>query len=112
MKRILVVAALVGGSLGVFAGSAHAGEITGSGQPTQGRETFLEPLRARSACAFSGHNDDPTAPTEPPDALDPVLAPNGPGGHSQSYGQDVRLGLISPHVFNPASPGACNPNRQ
>jgi hypothetical protein len=109
MKRILVVATLVCGSLGVFAGSAHAGEITGpsgSGEPTQGRETFGEPLKANSACAFSGLNDDPTAPL----SLDPNVAPNGPGGQSQSYGQDVKLGL-SPHEFNPASPGACNPTR-
>jgi len=35
--------------------------------------------------------------------------PNGPGGHSQSFGQDVRLGLANPHEFNPGS--ACNPNR-
>ena len=118
MKRILVVAALVGGSLGVFAGSAHAGEITGSGKPTQGRDTFTEPLKARSACAFSGHNDDPGAPTTLPGAIDPNLAPNGPGGQSQSYGQDVKLGLISPNkpgaplgVSNPAGPGACNPTR-
>jgi len=109
MKRVLVVAALVGGSLGVFAGSAHAGEITGpsgSGKPTQGRDTFTEPLKAHSACAFSGLNDDPGAPL--------TLAGNGsgPGGQSQSYGQDVRLGLLSPHESNPASPFACNPNRQ
>ena len=111
MKRILVVAALVGGSLGMFAGSAHAGEITGPsgsdrGKPTQGRETFTEPLKAHSACAYSGLNDDPGAPL--------TLAGNGsgPGGQSQSYGQDVRLGLLSPHEFNPASPFACNPNRQ
>jgi hypothetical protein len=112
MKRVLVVAALVGGSLGVFAGSAHAGEITGpsdneNAKPTQGRETFVEPLKAHSACAFSGLNDDPTAPL----SLDLNVAPNGPGGQSQSYGQDVTLGL-SPHAFNPASPGACNPTRQ
>ena len=111
MKRILVVAALVGGSLGVFAGSAHAGEITGpsgseTAKPTQHRATFLEPLKARSVCAFSGLNDDPDAP------LTAAGNGNGPGGQSQSYGQDVRLGLISPHDSNPASPGACNPTRQ
>jgi hypothetical protein len=110
MKRILVIAALVGGSLGVFAGSAHAGEITGpsgsnDAKPTQGRQSFLEPLKAHSACAFSGLNDDPDAP------LTPDGNGNGPGGQSQSYGQDVQLGLISPHAFNPASPGACNPTR-
>ena len=109
MKRVLVVAALVGGSLGVFAGSAHAGEITGpsgneNAKPTQNRETFQDPLHANSACAFSGLNDDPTAPLD-------GSGPNGPGGQSQSYGQDVQLGLISPHEFNPGSPGACNPTR-
>jgi hypothetical protein len=114
MKRVLVVAALVGGSLGVFAGSAHAGEITGpsgSGKPTQGRESFGEPLKAHSACAFSGLNDDPDAPL----TLDEEIAPNGPGGVSQSYGQLVRnaevLGFPGPQVVNPASPGACNPTR-
>jgi hypothetical protein len=104
MKRILVVAALVGGSLGVFAGSAHAGEITGpsgSGEPTGA------PLHAHSVCVFSGLNDHPDAPL----SLDLTIAPNGPGGQSQSYGQDVKLGL-SPQDFNPASPGACNPTRQ
>jgi hypothetical protein len=65
---------------------------------------FVTPLHANSACAYSGHNDDPGAPLD-------GSGPNGPGGQSQSYGQDVKLGLISPHVFNPASPGACNPNR-
>jgi hypothetical protein len=101
MKRILVVAALVGGSLGVFAGSAHAGEVTGpSGS---GGRTGAE-FHAHSVCVFSGLNDDPTAPLDGSGA-------NGPGGQSQSYGQDVKLGLISPHEFNPASPGACNPTR-
>ncbi len=44
------------------------------------------------------HNDDPLG-------VDPA---NGPGGTSQSYGQEVRLGLIDPHDFNPGL--ACNPN--
>jgi hypothetical protein len=84
------------------AGSASAGEITGSGKPTAG------PTHANSICVFSGHNDDPTAPL----SLDPSVAPNGPGGHSQSFGQDVKLGL-DPHVVNPGStcgPGS-NPDR-
>jgi len=80
---IAVVAALT-------AGTASAGEITGNGKPTQG------PAHANSICVFSGQNDDPTAPL----SLDPNVAPNGPGGHSQSFGQDVKIGL-DPHVFNP-----------
>jgi len=52
-----------------------------------------------SWCSFSGLNDDPDAPTEPP------IGPNGPGGTSQSYGQENRLGL------DPFHPGTyCNPN--
>lgn len=76
------------------AGSASAGEITGSGKPTAG------PDHANSICVFSGQNDDPTAPLD-------GSGPNGPGGHSQSFGQDVRLGLIDPHQFNPGD--ACGP---
>jgi hypothetical protein len=76
--------ALVGGT----ASAAFAGEITGNGRPTAG------PAHANSICVFSGHNDDPGAPLD-------GSGPNGPGGTSQSYGQDVRLGLQDPHAFNP-----------
>ena len=75
---------------GVSVSTASAGEITGSGKPTAG------PTHANSICVFSGHNDDPTAPL----SLDRTIAPNGPGGISQSFGQDVKIGL-DPHVFNP-----------
>ena len=73
---------------GASASAVFAGEITGNGKPTAG------PTNANSICVFSGHNDDPTAPLD-------GSGINGPGGQSQSYGQDVRLGLISPHQFNP-----------
>ena len=72
----------------VNASAAFAGEVTGSGKPTAG------PAHANSICVFSGHNDDPTAPLDD-------SGPNGPGGMSQSYGQDVKLGLASPHQFTP-----------
>ena len=94
--------ALVGGS----ATAAFAGEITGNGKPTQG------PAHANSICVFSGQNDDPNAPII---SANPIPeAPNGPGGRTQNYGQDVRHGLISPHVFNPgdACRGGSNPERQ
>jgi hypothetical protein len=74
--------------------AALAGEITGNGKPTAG------PTHANSICVFSGQNDDPTAPLD-------GSGPNGPGGKSQSFGQDVKLGLISPHDFNPGA--ACGP---
>jgi hypothetical protein len=32
-----------------------------------------------------------------------------PGGRSQSFGQDIKLGLANPHEFNPGV--ACNPNK-
>jgi hypothetical protein len=75
---------------GASTAAAFAGEVTGNGKPTAG------PAHANSICVFSGQNDDPTAPL----SLDMSVAPNGPGGHSQSFGQDVKLGL-DPHAFNP-----------
>ena len=85
---------------GAFAAPAFAGEITGNGKATGG------PAHANSICVFSGKNDDPNAPLD-------GSGPNGPGGVSQSYGQDVKLGLISPHEFNPgdACRGGSNPDR-
>jgi hypothetical protein len=66
------------------------GKVTGNGKPTAG------PAHANSICVFSGKNDDPTAPL----TLDERIAPDGPAGPSQSFGQDVKLGL-DPHVVNP-----------
>ena len=89
---VLCAAAIAGAS----ACAAFAGEITGNGKPTAG------PEHANSICVFSGQNDDPDAPL----SLDRTIAPNGPGGKSQSFGQDVKLGL-DPHVINPGT--ACGP---
>jgi len=103
MRSFITAAACAALLAGASAGAAFAGEITGNGKPTAG------PTHANSICVFSGQNDDPTAPL----SLDMSIAPNGPGGHSQSYGQDVKLGL-SPHDFNPGDacgPGT-NPDRQ
>jgi hypothetical protein len=83
-----VVTVVVIGSVSVSA--ASAGEVTGNGNPTAG------PTHANSICVFSGRNDDPTAPL----SLDMTIAPNGPGGISQSFGQDVKIGL-DPRAFNP-----------
>jgi hypothetical protein len=75
--------------VGAGATAASAGEVTGNGKPTPA------PDQANSICVFSGQNDDPTAPTTEP------LGLNGPGGRSQSFGQENRLGLVDPHAFNP-----------
>ena len=101
MRQKLLTALCVAVVAGLSAGAASAGEITGNGKPTQG------PAHANSICVFSGQNDDPTAPK----SLDLNVAPNGPGGVSQSFGQDVKIGL-DPHVFNPgdACRGGSNPD--
>src|SRR5258707_1264299 len=90
MRRKLAIATAVStlALVGLSGGAASAGEITGNGKPTAG------PAHANSICVFSGKNDDPTAPLD-------GSGPNGPGGVSQSYGQDVKLGLASPHEFKP-----------
>ena len=87
--------------IGLGGSAAFAGEVTGNGKPTAG------PEHANSICVFSGQNDDPDAPL----SLDFAVAPNGPGGIAQSYGQNVTLGL-APQVFNPgdACRGGSNPD--
>jgi hypothetical protein len=82
-----VITVVIGG---VSTGAAFAGEITGNGKATAG------PAHANSICVFSGKNDDPGAPLD---------GPNGPGGPSQSYGQDNRLGLADPSTENPGKVG-------
>ena len=73
--------------LGLTASVAMAGEVTGSGKNTDHNQ-------GKSWCSFSGHNDDPGAPLD-------GSGPNGPGGHAQSFGQDVKLGLADPHAVQP-----------
>jgi hypothetical protein len=94
---VAVVSAVI--MVGPGAGAAFAGEITGNGKPTAGV------ANANSICVFSGKNDDPTG-------IDPEE--NGPPGVSQSYGQENKLGLVDPHVFNPgdACRGGSNFARQ
>ena len=83
---------------GASANAAFAGEVTGNGDPTGAVE------HANSICVFSGKND---APDRPLDVFDP-------GGVSQSYGQENRLGLQDPRLFNPgdACKGGSNFARQ
>jgi hypothetical protein len=80
------VAAVV---LSLSASAVFAGEITGNGKS-------LEPLHAKSICAYSGLNDDPTG-------IDPD---NGPPGRVQSYGYSaVRVGA---KAFAPSPGVLCN----
>lgn len=102
MRRWLTAAAIVAVGIAIPA-PAFAGETTGNGTPTQG------PAHANSICVFSGLNDDPNAPII---SAEPIPeAPNGPGGRTQSYGQDVRRGLLDPSIVTPgqACRGGSNP---
>ena len=85
MKMSRVLAAGLGSAalIAMGAGSASAGEVTGTGKDTQG------PAHANSICAFSGLNDDTAE--EP--------------GRTQSYGQAVRAGF---KAFIPSPGEACN----
>lgn len=82
MRRWLLTAVLAALMVVASASAAFAGEITGNGKT-------LEPLHANSICAYSGLNDYPDG------------SQDGPPGRTQSWGQDVRNGIFSPHVFTP-----------
>jgi hypothetical protein len=94
-KSWLAIALCVAALIGASASNAFAGEVTGSGKNANQNQ-------GTSWCSFSGLNDDPDAPLD-------GSGPNGPGGQSQSYGQENKLGLVDPHEFNPGL--ACNPNK-
>ena len=79
-KHWKMISATVG-SIAVLASSAAlAGEVNGSTKNP--KQKFAQ---GRSLCDFSGLNDKPDS-TNPAD----------PGGRTQSYGQENRLGLLSP----------------
>ena len=106
-KKSLFVGLLFAAVLtGANATAAFAGEVKGPSGTTPPVRT-AGPANANSICVFSGLNDDPTAPLD-------GSGPNGPGGVSQSYGQDNKLGLADPRVFNPgdACRGGSNFARQ
>ena len=92
ITRVLIGTAAIGATLVLGAGPAFAGEVTGTGKPTQG------PAHAKSICAFSGLEDGGEDPT----------APSGPGAPPQNWGhipRQVRPMLIA----EGAHPGdSCN----
>jgi hypothetical protein len=100
--RALSAALLV---IALSAGSVLAGEVTGKGEATAG------PANANSICVFSGQNDDPDAPI----SLDFAIAPNGPGGQTQNWGQVVStFGIPGNAPINPGAScgGGSNPARE
>ncbi len=105
MRTWLTATAIVVAGAAIPAAPAFAGEITGNGKPTQG------PAHANSICVFSGQNDDPTAPIISAAPI-PGVAPNGPGGRTQSYGQDVRYRLLNHTIVTPGQMcrGGSNPD--
>src|SRR5436189_1828739 len=92
-KKSVFAVAVCAGAFAVSTTAALAGEVTGSGKN-------VDQNQGVSWCSFSGHNDDPGAPLD-------GSGPNGPGGQSQSFGQDVKLGLAAPHAGKPGL--FCNP---
>jgi hypothetical protein len=99
-KKSFLAAAVCAAVAGFSAAPALAGEVTGSFLHGSGDQ--FDQNQGRSWCSFSGLNDDPGAPLD-------GSGPNGPGGRSQSYGQENRLGLQHPPAGNPGT--FCNPNR-
>ena len=89
MRKQLTAVAMCAALTALSASPALAGEVTGSGKKEDQNQ-------GRSWCSFSGLNDDPTASTVPP------IGPNGPGGRSQSFGQENSVWARQhPHVCNP-----------
>jgi hypothetical protein len=84
MKSMLTVATCAAAVAFLSSSPAVAGEVTGSGKKADQNQ-------GKSWCSFSGLNDDPGAPLD-------GSGPNGPGGQSQSYGQENKLGLADPSV--------------
>lgn len=84
-------------SFGLVAWSvgASAGEVNGS--KTNPKHYYSQ---GASVCKFSGLNDNP-------DSTNPM----NPGGRTQSYGQEVRLGYLDPTNPDLPMPGTmCAPD--
>ncbi len=97
MNKHIHVGAIAFGAMAWSVG-ASAGEVNGS--TTNPKHYYSQ---GASLCKFSGLNDNPTSTN-----------PANPGGKTQSYGQENRLGLLDPSDPTQRSgfafPGdGCNP---
>ena len=101
VRRLVAVAGCVVAVVGVGAGSAFAGEITGNGKWIVGSETA--PLNGKSECAYSGQNDNWQLGNPVPDA-------DG-FSRTQSWGQVGQEGraFLTSIGLNPGN--ACNPSK-
>jgi hypothetical protein len=85
-------------TLALSIGVAAAGEVNGNGESLKIDDgKWPTGLHARSFCAFSGQNDNPTS-----------TDPENPGGRVQSYGYSVARHHIKDLAPTPAQ--GCNPN--
>ena len=101
MRRLLVAAACTAAVVGMGAGSAFAGEITGNGKWIAGSESA--PLHGKSECAYSGQNDNWQLGNPVPD--------EDGFTRTQSWGQVGQEGraFLTSIGLNPAN--ACNPSK-
>ena len=104
LRRLAAIAVCTAAVVGVGAGSALAGEITGNGKPLWINTTdpnARHDLHGKSECAFSGLDD--------PD-VDPVTGEDD-FGRTQSWGQVGREGraFLTSIGMNPGI--ACNPSK-
>jgi hypothetical protein len=91
-KRIVAAAICVVGVMSLTAGSALAGEVTGTGQYIAGSDNA--PLNGKSACAYSGLNDDY------------YVYGDTSARRTQNWGEFASAGV---HIGVPGT--ACNPTR-
>ena len=101
VRRLVAVAGCVVAVVGVGAGSAFAGEITGNGKWIAGLETA--PLNGKSECAYSGQNDNWVLGNPVPD--------EDGFSRTQSWGQVGQEGraFLTSMGLNPGN--ACNPSK-
>jgi len=101
VRRLVAVAGCVVAVVGVGAGSAFAGEITGNGKWIAGSETA--PLNGKSECAYSGQNDNWVLGNPVPD--------EDGFSRTQSWGQVGQEGraFLTSIGLNPGN--ACNPSK-
>ena len=106
MRRAILIAFLAALMVvAMVAGAAFAGEVTG---PSGEEGANADQNQGKSWCSFSGLNDVPDNPLDLDVTGPGTDYPDGPGGISQSFGQDVKLGA-DPHEANPGL--LCNPTR-